>query len=83
MANEEQDEAASLSISFVMSRLWHKRDAQRRVLHRVVYFFNDGGDNNSNIVSFHFQVTTPGKNLKHAQNAKSNSPRASAVYVHV
>jgi len=30
MANEEQDEATSLYISFVMSWLWHKRNAQWR-----------------------------------------------------
>ena len=57
MANEEQDEATSLYISCVMSMLI----AQTR------------GDNNSNIVSFDFQVTTLGKSLEHAQNAKSNS----------
>ena len=31
------------------------------------------GDNNCNIVSFDFRVMTPGKNLEHAQNAKSDS----------
>ena len=36
-------------------------------------FLSDGGDNNSNIVSFDFRVTTLGKNLEHAQNSKSNS----------
>ena len=45
------------------SWLWHKRNAQRRILHR---------DNNSNIVSFDFQVTIAGKNLEHAQNARSD-----------
>jgi len=46
-------------------------------------FLSDGGDNNSNIVSFDFRVMIPGKNIEHAQIARSNPPRASAVYMHV
>ena len=34
-------------------------------------FFSDCGDNNSNIVSFDFRLTIAGKNLVHAQNARS------------
>jgi len=61
MANEEQDEATFLYISFVMSMVM----AQTRctVAHSPwrCLFLSDGGDNNSNIVSFDFWVTTPGK----------------------
>jgi len=35
-------------------------------------FLSDGGDNNSNIVSFDFRVTIPGKYLEHAQSARSD-----------
>jgi len=58
MVNEEQDEATSLYISFVMSMV---------MAH--CFFLSDGSDNNSNIVSFDFRVTIAGKNLEHAQNA--------------
>jgi len=46
-------------------------------------FLSDGGGNNSNIVSFDFWVTIPRKNLEHVQNAQSNLPCASAIYMHV
>ena len=37
------------------------------------FFLSDGSDNNnSNIVSFDFRVTIAGKNLEHAQNARSD-----------
>ena len=36
------------------------------------FFLYDGGDNNSNIVSFDFRLTIAGKNLEHAQNARSD-----------
>ena len=68
MANEKQDKATSLYISFVMSWLWHKRDAQWHILHRVVYFFLTVATTTV-IVSFDFRLTIPGKNLEHAQNA--------------
>ena len=34
-------------------------------------FLSDGSDNNSNIVSFDFRLTIAGKNVEHAQNARS------------
>ena len=52
MANEEQDEATSLYISFVMSTVI----AQKRCTTALLVAL-DGGDNNSNIVSFDFRVT--------------------------
>ena len=59
MVNEEEDEAKSLYIQFVTA-------------HSPCLFLSDGGDNNSNIVSFNFRVTITGKNLEHAQNARSD-----------
>ena len=39
--------------------------------------------NNTTVVSFYFRLTAPGKNLEHAQNAKSNSNvYNSNVYMH-
>ena len=73
MANEEQDEATSLYISFVMSMVIAQTRCTTAHSPSSCLFLSDGSDNNSNIVSFDFQVTTLGKSLEHAQNAKSNS----------
>ena len=83
MENEEQDEATSLYISFVMSMVMAQTRCTTPHSPSRCLFLSDGGDNNSNIVSFDFRVTSPGKNLEHVQNARSDPPRASAVYMHV
>ena len=70
MANEEQDEAPSLYMcdELVMAQTpCTTAHSPSRCL-----FVSDGGDNNSNIVSFDFRVTITGKNLEHAQNARSD-----------
>ena len=70
MANEEQDEATSLYMcdELVMAQTpCTTAHSPSRCL-----VLSDGGDNNSNIVSFHFRVTMAGKNLEHAQNAGSD-----------
>ena len=69
MANEEQDEATYLYILFVMSMVM----AQTRCTTALLVCDDYGGKTPSPIVSVDFRVTTPGKNLEHAQNAKSNS----------
>ena len=70
MANEEQDEATSLYIcdELVMAQ------TRCTTAHSpsCCFFLSDGGDNDSNIVSFDFRVTIVGKNLEHAQNARSD-----------
>ena len=68
MANEEQDEAMSLYISFVMSMVMAQTQCTTAYSPSRCLFLSDGGDNNSNIVSFDFRVTILGKNLEHAQN---------------
>jgi len=80
---EEQDEAMSLYISLVMSMLIAQSQCTTAQSPSRCLFLSDGSNNNSNIVSFDFRVTILGKNLEHAQNAQSNPPRASAVYMHV
>ena len=77
MANEEQDEATSLYISFMMSMLIAQTRCTTAHSPSRCLFLSDGGDNNSNIVSFDFRSTTPGKTLEYAQNAQSNPQRAS------
>ena len=77
MANEEQDEATSLYISFVMSMVIAQTRCTTAHSPSRCFFLSDGGDNNSNIVSFDFRFMTPEKNLEHAQNVKSNSPSTS------
>ena len=77
MANEEQDEATSLYISFVMSMVLAQTRCTMAHSPSRCLFLSDSGDNKSNIVSVNFRVTIPGKDLKHAQNARSNSPRDS------
>jgi len=76
MANEEQYEATYLYMSFVMSMVSAQTGCTMVHSPSRCLFLSDSGDN-SNTVSFDFWFTTPGKNLKHAQNAKSNSPRVS------
>ena len=70
MANEEQDEATSLYIcdELVMAQM---RCTTAHSPSRCL-FLSDCGDNNSNIVSFDFRVTIAGKDLEHAQNARSD-----------
>ena len=69
MANEEQNEATSLYIcdELVMAQT---RCTTAHSPSRTL-FLSDCGDNNSNIVSFDFRLTIAGKNLEHAQNARS------------
>jgi len=70
MANEEQNEATSLymcdELVMAQTRCPTAHSPSRSL------FLSDGGDNNSNIVSFDFRVTIVGKNLEHAQNAQSD-----------
>ena len=63
MANEEQDETTSLYISFVMSMVMAQTRCTTTHSPPRCLFLSDGGDNNSNIVSFDFRVTIPGKIL--------------------
>ena len=72
MANEEQDEATSLYILFVMSMVMAQTRCTTAHSPSPCLFLSDGADNNNNIVSFDFWFTTPGKYLKHAQNPKPN-----------
>ena len=65
MANEEQNEATSLYICDEQTRCTTAHSPSR-------LFLSNGGDNNSNIVSFDFRVTIAVKNLEHAQNARSD-----------
>ena len=69
MANKEQDEAMSLYILFVMSMVMAQMPYTTAHSPSQCLFLSDGGDNNSNILSFDFRVTIPGKNLEYAQNA--------------
>ena len=55
MANEEQNEAPSLYIC--EEHCYGTNTMQMRL------FLSDGGDNNSNVVSFDFRLTIAGKNL--------------------
>ena len=67
MANEEQDEATSLYISFVMSMVMAQTRCTTAHSPSRCLFLSDGGDNNnSNIVSFDFLLTIAGKNLENA-----------------
>ena len=61
MANEEQDEATSLYISFVMSMVMAQTRCTRAHSPSLCLFLSNGDDNNRSIVSFDFQVTIPGK----------------------
>ena len=70
MANEEQDEATSLYMCDELVMAQTRCTTAHSPLRCL--FLSDGGDNNSNIVSFDFPVTIAGKNLEHAQNARSS-----------
>ena len=70
MANEEQNEATSLYICDELV-LAQTRCTTAYSPSRCL-FLSDCGDINSNIVSFDFQLTIVGKNLEHAQNARSD-----------
>ena len=67
---KEQDEAMSLymcdELVMAQTRCTTAHSPSRCL------FLSDGGDNNSNIVSLDFRVTIAGKNLEHAQNARSD-----------
>ena len=80
IANEEQDEATSLYIcdELVMAQ------TRCTMVHSpsLCLFISDGGDNNSNIVSFDFRVMIAGKNLEHAQNTPC-CLQSTVVYMHV
>ena len=68
MANEEQNEAMSLYMcdELVMAQTpCTTAHSPSRCL-----FIPDCGDNNNNIVSFHFRLTIAGKKLEHAQNTR-------------
>ena len=72
MANEEQDEATSLYISFMMSMVMAQMRCTTAHSPSRCLFLSDVSDNNSNIISFDFLVTIPEKNLEHAQNTRSD-----------
>ena len=63
MVNEEQDEATSLYISFMMSMVMAQTRCTMAHSPSRCLFLSDGGNNNSDIVSFDFRVTIPGKKI--------------------
>ena len=75
MANKQQDEATSLymcdELVMAQTRCTTAHSPSRSL------FLSDCGNNNSNIVSFDFRLTIAGKNVEHAQNARSD-PLSSA-----
>ena len=78
MANEEQDEATSLYMcdELVMAQM---RCTTAHSPSRSL-FLSDGGDNNSNIVSFNFRLTIMGKK---SRACAERSIRSTVVYMHV
>ena len=78
MANEEQHEATSL---YMCDEHGYGINAMHNGAFSIaLLFLSDGGDNNSNIVSFDFWVTIAGKNLEHAQNARSDSLSSTCTF---